>query len=279
MGGLVLLEHIRNPSYNNRCEVKSMRPKEYDITEGELKHLHLERHLTPLQIAKHYSCSSSTIYHYLKKWNIEKLPKYQRLEGKRFGRLLVKGFQGIDKNNQACWVCECRCGNEITATTAQIKFGQVKSCGCLQLEKATSHGMSGTRQYRIWVAMKSRCDNPKAWNYKRYGGRGISHVKAWSKFTNFWQDMKSGYSDDKTLERIDNGKGYGPHNCRWASAKEQNRNRRNSVRLTLNGVSRVASEWADKLGLPLSAIYERVNHGWPDKKVLTTPIRNSEVTT
>lgn len=250
-----------------------MRPKEYEITKEELENLHLKQNLTPTEIADYYGCSRSTIYHYFRKWDIPKQPKYERLQSKKFGRLKVKEFKGINDKRQAEWRCECSCGNQTTVTTANLKFGKVKSCGCLQEDRATKHNMSGTRPYRIWLGMKSRCDNPDAWNYERYGGRGISYVDRWKSFENFWADMKDGYSDDLTLERIDNNKDYGPDNCKWATVKEQARNKRNSVKLTYNGKTLNASEWAEKLGIPLKAIYARVNQGWDDKKTLATPIK------
>ena len=66
--------------------------KKYNITKTKLNELHLEHKKTPEEIAEYYGCHRGLIYHYLKKFNIEKLPKYDRLTGKTFGRVKVKKF-------------------------------------------------------------------------------------------------------------------------------------------------------------------------------------------
>ena len=93
------------------------------------------------------------------------------------------------------------------------------------------------RLFEIWRKMHYRCENPKHNQYKNYGGRGITVCDEWNSFVYFsaWA-ITHGYSDDLTIDRIDNDKGYSPDNCRWATAKEQANNKQRSIPVYVNGV-------------------------------------------
>ena len=78
------------------------------------------------------------------------------------------------------------------------------------------HGCSGTRTYRIWKAMRTRCNNPNFHAYPRYGGRGITVCRSWDSFTNFLSDMGEA-PDGLSIEREDNSGNYEPGNCMRAT--------------------------------------------------------------
>lgn len=185
--------------------------------------------------------------------------------GNRYGRLTVLCFSKTF-NHHAYWLCKCDCGNETVVEGRDLRKGNTKSCGCLKRTKnknglkkgcpgyRKSHGMKGTRIYRTWCGMKTRCLNPNHPRYKDYGGRGITICKKWLSFDGFYDDMKEGYSDELTLDRIDNNKGYYKDNCKWSTTFEQMNNRRNNVLITINGETDTVSHMC----LKHNARYEKV---------------------
>ena len=152
------------------------------------------------------------------------------LTGQRFGRLTVlKRAETINKRTR--WLCRCDCGEEVIVEAYNLKKGHTQSCGCLQREAAskanTTHGMRGSRLYRIWVCMHNRCYRKCYHAYNHYGGRGITICDEWHDFQAFqYWAIENGYNDDLSIDRIDNDKGYYPDNCRWVTMEEQNRNKR-----------------------------------------------------
>ena len=124
------------------------------------------------------------------------------------------------------------CDNEFKACIRNVKRGNTNSCGCYQKQKVSEsnkkHGRIDTRLYNIWSKLKGRVLNPKNENYINYGGRGITICDEWKNdFMSFYNwAMKNGYSDELSIDRIDNDRGYSPENCRWVTKTIQSRNQR-----------------------------------------------------
>jgi len=122
--------------------------------------------------------------------------------------------------------------------------------------------------------MKERCSNPKSGTYKNYGARGITVCPEWTdSFENFLRDMGPHPGSGYSIDRIDNEGDYEPGNCRWATKKTQNRNRRNIRRINFKGEIRGLAEWAEKLDLNYKTISDRIRLGWNPDRTLTAPVR------
>ena len=137
------------------------------------------------------------------------------------------------------------------------------------------HAFAGrqTPTYQCWSHMIQRCTNPKSRDYPRYGGRGITVCERWLTFANFLADMGPVPFPGAQIERGENSLGYFKDNCRWATAKEQARNRRSSRVLTHAGRSQTAAAWAEETGIPQTTISMRIDHyGWEVSRALTTPV-------
>lgn len=202
------------------------------------------------------------------------------LTGQRFGKLTVICQAGLNKHNKSLWNCKCDCGNETVTTTALLRSGKTKSCGCLHDEifaknrlKHFKHGQRQSRLYRIWAGMKQRCYNENVPKYQRYGGRGITVCPEWRDSFEAFRDwaLANGYRDDLTLDREDNNGPYSPENCRWATNKEQTNNMSKSLFFELGGERRTLKEWASIYGLNYNTVYSRIyRNGWDFEKAITT---------
>ena len=129
------------------------------------------------------------------------------------------------KDNSTKWYVDvkCDCG---TIDTKMLYHYNNRKHDCCKACITTTHNMSRTRQYRIWSGMVERTTNENNPAYVKYGGRGIDIPEEWKVFTNFWKDMSVGYSDELSIDRKDNNKGYSKDNCRWVTNGTQQRNKR-----------------------------------------------------
>jgi hypothetical protein len=132
-----------------------------------------------------------------------------------------------------------------------------------------THGMSASKEFGVWWAMRQRCENPRNKHFYNYGARGIIVCKRWMKFANFISDMGSRPFAGATIERKDNDGPYSPENCRWATRAEQQRNRRNNVKLTINGETAVLKDWAARHGISPVTVAARLRRGMDPLQALT----------
>ena len=216
------------------------------------------------------------------------------LTGQRFGNLLViKKIQ--NKGNRRMWLCRCDCGKTCEKPTNSLRNKSVSSCGCVWRKEAAeriakrnhTHGGTYDRLYHVWANMRKRCSDEHNDCYSIYGGRGIKvcdewlgeqgyqHFKEWS--VNNGYDPEADYGVC-TIDRIDVDGDYEPNNCRWADAKTQSNNRRNSYLLLDEGKYSV-SLLEKKYGIPRWTLKYRYHKlGVRSLATLTIPPRSSRKT-
>lgn len=200
----------------------------------------------------------------------------KHIVGRKFGRLSVVSR---DEKRGKYWLCRCDCGTEKPVRQDHLLGNKTLSCGCLHSEQASKRakkmhhaniktGLSKSSTYQIWCNMKQRCQNPNASAWKDYGGRGIQVCDRWRTFENFLLDMGV-RREGMTLDRYpDNDGNYEPGNCRWATRREQQNNRRVNRFITIGTTRMTVGQAAEKYGIPWKLLDARLKAGWPIERVI-----------
>lgn len=204
------------------------------------------------------------------------------LTGQKFGRLTVIGLDESKNTRKTYWICQCECGGIKSARSDSLLCGAIKSCGCMKKEQDRvnltanhSHKQSGTRLYKIWQGMKKRCNDKLSPCYFRYGGRGIKVCEEWdNSFVPFYEwAINNGYTEELTLDRIDNNGNYEPSNCRWATMQEQSNNRNSNIKITIGNATKTLLQWCEIFEVDYQTARSRY-HRFPDQTLeeLFSPI-------
>lgn len=195
------------------------------------------------------------------------------LTGQKFGRLEVVGYAGLDARRNTRWHCVCECGERRTHVGSNLRRGNIVSCGCKRRGPRVETPAASHPDFNVFCAILTRCNNPNEPNYHRYGGRGIKVCDKWVNggFWEFIADMGPRPTPQHSIDRIDVNGDYCPENCRWATDKEQGRNRRNNVRLTYKGETLSMSELAEKIGMNYKTFRSRIYKGWDVDRAVNTP--------
>lgn len=207
------------------------------------------------------------------------------LVGARFGRLIVIGAGITRFNGGYSWRVRCDCGAEKDVRPLSLIGGSTQSCGCYRREfigdTKRVHGRRQSSEYFIWRGIKARCCNSKNPNYKNYGQRGIVICAALrASFVYFFTKIGERPSRNHTIDRRDNNGNYSCGECgecksngwifnlRWATAVEQNRNRRNNRLITIDNVTQPFSAWCAIGGVRWDTASSRIERGWDVKRAL-----------
>ena len=168
------------------------------------------------------------------------------------------------------------CRSFCAGSTSRVGIGFSSMSYNNGLPRKNRHGDAARGQHAPewdrWVAMISRCTNPKQSNYPRYGGRGIRVCDRWlNSYEDFLSDMGRIPTPEHSIDRINNDGNYEPGNCRWVTRFEQQNNRRNTMVIEHDGKKLTAKEWSAATGIPSQRIQHRIKHGWPIPEALSAP--------
>jgi hypothetical protein len=152
----------------------------------------------------------------------------------------------------------CRsCGSDVTGHPNK------KYC-----DNCTPRGWIKKSEYTSWYEAWRRCTEPDHPSFKSYGARGISVCRRWKKFENFYADMGPKPTPKHMIDRIDSNGNYEPSNCRWATRKENMANRRVTVRITQDGITKTAKDWCGELNIPYFTAVDRIKRGYTVDEIL-----------
>lgn len=216
-------------------------------------------------------------------------PRFEDLRGRPFGRLTPVEYLGMAKKHPL-WRCSCACGGESIVRSKALKEKRQISCGCYQKEirgkaqriHGDAHnaklGKKQAPEYGIWRAMKERCSDPKNRRFDRYGGRGIEVCERWlvgdgrlSGYQCFLLDMGRRPAKHLQIDRKDFDGHYEPSNCRWATAKEQQRNRSTNRYVTFRGERMALAEACDRASVSYNLVRDRLDRKWTFDRAISEP--------
>lgn len=145
--------------------------------------------------------------------------------GKKYGKLTIVEYAGLNKHKRTQVKVRCDCGTEKILEIHRLISSHTTSCGCL---KRSKRGFGSTKLCICYRDMLHRCYDLHNWAHCHYGRRGISVCEEWKNdFFTFQQwALNNGYNDGLTLDRIDVNGNYTPDNCRWVDRHVQAVNKR-----------------------------------------------------
>ena len=206
----------------------------------------------------------------------QRMGRFVDITGQKFGSLTATSFRER-KNGKTIWNMTCDCGRHHATSLSHLRCGSSVQCKTCRTKKASLTRKRNNpndklrSEFNIWRGMNNRCSDL---GDKNYGGRGIR--VNYSSFSDFIDDIGPRPSARHSVDRIDNNKGYEKGNCRWATSKEQNLNRRNNRIIEIDGNSKPISEWADQYGVCRSLVNARIKRlGWSEEDAVKTPAGKS----
>jgi hypothetical protein len=185
--------------------------------------------------------------------------------------------ESVNKHVTRWFRCKCvRCGTESSVRRIAVVTRDATHCyNCRPLNLRVNgyakkvDGVYVRSEYGIWSGIHRRCNDLKN---KHYGARGIKVAPEWhgsEGFLRFLEYIGPRPSKKHSVDRINPNGDYAPGNVRWATPKEQGRNRRNNRLLTFEGVAKTITEWAEQRHCSDTLIINRLKWGWSVEAALS----------
>jgi len=193
---------------------------------------------------------------------------FKNLVGKQFGCLMAIGVVGRSSRGELSWEYRCQCG--VMGAMLGSRLSRIQHTCWHQAHRHSRHPA-----YRCWAHMVARCRCATDEKYPLYGGSGVVVFEPWvSDFAAFLAHIGERPSSKHSIDRYPNPYGnYEPGNVRWATAKEQSRNKRNNIYVEYQGRMMLLADLAEQAGLSLPMLYGRLKMGWGLERALTRPVR------
>lgn len=192
------------------------------------------------------------------------------ITGQRFGSLTVEKISGKYRDGSNMWMCLCDCGNQHEAPSMKLLGGRSLSCGCRRTTHGATRFHNQSTTYKRWLAMKNRVARHP--HYKN-----ISICERWKEsFETFVFDIGLCPSDSHTLDRIDGSGNYEKENCRWATVRENIRNRDVVRDVEWCGRSFKVPDLANDFGVPARIAQIRIWRGWDALEACITPVQEKQ---
>ena len=152
--------------------------------------------------------------------------------------------------------CKCKCWKLRHVDIDSLNHWRSKGCWCVK-PKAVIHWKSRTKIYKVWTALKNRCNNETQARYDNYWGRWIKYDKKWESFEGFYEDMWDSYKEWLSIDRTNNNWNYSKENCKWITNSEQMRNTSRTVKITYDWKTMCVKDWCKLLWFGYDMIISR----------------------
>lgn len=207
---------------------------------------------------------------------------FSEYQSKKFGFLTILEVVGCvpyGRGQQKIVSAKCDCGVVKNFRLFGIVSGNTKSCGCYNKKRISEakavHKMTRHSLYNSWMAMKMRCNNVNAKNYKWYGGAGVKICEEWNSSFIIFRDwaMANGWEKGMQVDKDIKGNGllYSPDNCLLVTSLRNNRAKSSIIKIKIDGETKTLGEWCDIHGVSYRLAYERIfDRKWDAKKAITT---------